>query len=127
MGVANYVSGRPVMMPWTNPGADAAAGDIVVFNSSAFVAHVANPAFAGASKVDALSLSGGVYQVTAGGALTIGNRAFYDPTTKKFYNATAAGRINFGIVVGGPSGNLSGAAPGADGQDAYVLHAPAGV
>jgi hypothetical protein len=126
MGVANFVSGKPVMVPYTNAGADILGGDIVVINSTPFVAHVSNPAFAGASKVDALAATGGVYQVTAGGALAIGNRAFYDPTAKKFYNATSAGRVNFGIVVGGPSGNLSGAAPSADGQDAYVLHAPAG-
>lgn len=124
MGTANFVYGKPVMAKHTESGTHA-AGDVILIGSAPLVAHVDVPSFTGGTLTDALSVGGGVYQMTANGALSLGQRAYYDPSTKKI-SASPVSTYDFGLVVAGPTGDAAGAAPAADGDAVYVLHQPDG-
>jgi hypothetical protein len=126
MATADYISGKPVMVDYTTTGNGYAAGDVIVVGACPFVAHAPNPQFAGGTLQDALAARGGIYRMTAAGAMGVGTDAFYDATNKKI-TAVAAGNTHFGTVVAGPTGQLSGAGPAADGNAAFVLHDPRGV
>lgn len=125
MGQANFISGKPVMVPYT-PAAAIVAAEVVVVGSVPFVAHAPNPAFGTVPSQDALSGGGGLYQGVADGAMGVGGDAFWDNSADKF-TATSTGNTHFGTVVAGPTGDLVGAGPTADGDAVYVLHDPRGV
>ena len=124
MGVANFVAGKPTMVKHTEAGTHL-AGDVVVYGATPFVAHVDVPQFAGGPLADALSAHGGVYQMTAAGALPVGSAAFYDNAAKRI-TSVSAGNTHFGTVVAGPTGDLAGAGPAAAGDAVYMLHVPRG-
>lgn len=125
MPSVNFIGGRPQMVDYT-PAAAKSAGDVVVSGAVPFVVHVANPPFGTTTIKDAVAARGGVYQGTADGAMTVGGDAFWDATNAKF-TTTAAGNTHFGTTVAGPTGDLVGAGPTADGNAVYVLHDPRGV
>lgn len=124
MPPVNFVSGKPVMQKYT-PAAAKAAGDVVVVGPTPTVVHVQNPPFGSTTVTDAVAVRGGIYQGTADGALAVGGEVFWDATNAKF-TATSAGNAHFGNVVAGPTGDLVGAGPAADGDQVYVFHDPAG-
>lgn len=123
MGV-NFCGGKPQMVDYT-PAAAKAAGDVVVTGAVPFVVHVANPPFGTTTIKDAAAARGGIYQATADGAMKVGQDAFWDASAGKF-TTTSAGNTHFGTVVAGPTGDLVGAGPAADGDAVYVLHDPRG-
>lgn len=120
-----FVSGKPIMVPYT-PAASKGAGDVVVSGATPFVIHAQNPPFGTTTIKDAAAAKGGIYLGTADGALAVGGDAFWDAANAKF-TATSTGNTHFGTVVAGPTGDLVGAGPAADGDQAYVLHDPKGV
>ena len=122
---ATLVYGKPVMAKHVEP-ATHNAGDVVVIGATPYVAHADIPQFTGGPLTDALACQGGIYLMTASGAGTIGQRVWYDPSAKKISPAAAVNCVDFGILVGGPTNNLAGAGPVADGEDCYVLHSPDG-
>jgi hypothetical protein len=124
MADTNYVSGKPVMVPYT-PAAAKAAGEVVVVGATPFVVHVQNPPFGTTTIRDAVAARGGIYSGLADGAMVVGEDAFWDDTNNKF-TATSIGNTHFGTTVAGPTGDLVGAGPAADGDVAYVLHEPRG-
>lgn len=125
MAQANFISGRPIMVPYT-PAAALVAGQVVVVGSVPYVAHAPNPAFGTTPAQDGISARGGLYSGAADGALTVGGDAYWDDANNKF-TATSAANTHFGTVVAGPTGDLVGAGPTADGDTVYVLHDPRGV
>lgn len=126
MGVADFTSGKPVMVPYTTTGNGYAAGDVVLVGAVPFVAHAPNPQFSGGTLADALAARGGVYRMVTDGTPRIGQDVFYNSSTTKL-TATAAGNYHFGTLVAGPTGDLAGASPTTDGDLAFALHAPSGV
>jgi hypothetical protein len=123
MGV-NYVGGKPQMVDYT-PAAAKTAGEVVVSGAVPFVVHVANPPFGTTTIKDAAAARGGIYQATADGAMKVGQDAFWDASAGKF-TTTSAGNVHFGTTVAGPTGDLVGAGPAADGDAVYILHDPRG-
>lgn len=124
-GTATLVYGKPVMVKHVEAGTHA-AGDVVVIGATPFVAHVDVPSYTGGTLTDALSAEGGVYLMTANGAGSIGQRVWYDPTAKKISPGASVNNVDFGVLVAGPTNNLAGAGPAADGDDCYVVHCPEG-
>ena len=124
MATAILVYGKPIMAKHVESGTHL-AGAVVVIGAVPFVAHCDIPAFTGGNLTDALAAEGGVYLMTANGALSIGQRVWFDPATNKI-SGTSVANVDFGILVAGPTNNLAGAGPAADGDDCYVLHAPEG-
>lgn len=122
---ATLVYGKPVVAKHVETGTHN-AGDVVVIGATPYVAHCDIPQFAGGPLTDALACGGGIYLMTANGAGAIGQRVWYDPSAKKISPAAAVSCVDFGVLVGGPTNNLAGAGPAADGDDCYVLHGPEG-
>lgn len=125
MGELNYVSGKPIMQKYT-PAAAITAGKVVVLGATPFIAHADNPPFGTTTILDSLATRGGIYQGTADGAMSVGQDAFWDDTNNKV-SATSTGNTHLGTVVAGPTGDLVGGGPTADGNDVYILHDPRGV
>jgi len=124
MGTANFIYGKPVMQKYT-PAASYSAGDVILVGATPLVAHADNPPFGTTVILDALACGGGIYQMTANGALVLGQRVWYDPATKKI-SGTPVSAYDFGILLAGPTGDLGGAAPTTDGDACYVFHCPEG-
>lgn len=124
MGTLNYVSGKPVMAKHTEAGTHA-AGDVVVIGATPFISHVDVPSFTGGPLTDALAAEGGIYQGTTDGTPVVGHDVYFNTTSKKL-TATAAGNVHIGRLVAGPTGDLAGASPAADGDFGYVYHSPRG-
>ncbi|HYH64577.1 MAG TPA: hypothetical protein VD866_07780 [Urbifossiella sp.] len=120
-----YLSGKPVMVPYT-PAAAKAAGEVVVIGATPFVVHVQNPPFGTTTIRDAVAARGGIYGGVADGVMAVGGDAFWDDTNNKF-TATSVGNTHFGTVVSGPTADLVGAGPTTDGDTVYVIHEPRGV
>ncbi len=95
---AELVHGSPRMVDHT-PGADIAAGEVVVLTDGVRIAH---RAIASGAK-GALAAGGGVYDFakpTGGGtAMTDGDTAYWDDTGKQAEN-DATGNKKLGLVVG---------------------------
>jgi predicted RecA/RadA family phage recombinase len=127
MGVtyAKFRSGRPIQMPYT-PGSAVSAGDVIVSGGAAFVAHVD----IAANYQGEVACGGGVYQLTADGAITPGQDVFWD-ATNHIISLTSGGNTPFGKMLAGPDGLVSGAGPATTGDVCYVLHvangAPSGI
>lgn len=126
MATADFISGKPVMVQYTTTGNGYAAGDVLLVGAVPFVAHAPNPQFTGGTLLDALSARGGVYRMATDGTPVIGQDVYYNSATKKL-SAGAAGNYHFGTLVAGPTGDLSGASPAADGDLGFALHAPDGI
>ncbi len=124
MGMADFRSGKPTMVDYTPPSGTVAAGDVVIVGATPLVAHANIPQFTGGTRLDALSIGGGIYQVVTDGTPRIGQDVYFNPTSSKF-TATAVGNVHFGVLVAGPSGDLAGASPASDNDLALVLHSPA--
>lgn len=124
MSTAIFVSGKPVMQKYT-PAASYSAGDVVVIGSVPFVAHEDNPPFGATVILDALACEGGIYQIATDGTPVIGQVVYFNTTSKKL-TATGAGNVHFGTLVAGPTGDMGGASPAADGDVGYAFHAPRG-
>lgn len=101
--------GSPIMVDYT-PGADVAAGQVVVQGDVPMVAHLD----IASGRKGALALAGGVYQVVANGAIGVLKRVFWDDTNNK---------ISLSPTAGKPIGwTLTAAA--ADGDLVYLWHQP---
>jgi hypothetical protein len=124
MGKANLVYGKPVVVRHTE-AATHLAGDVIVIGATPFVAHVDVPSFTGGTLTDALAAGGGVYQMTANGALTLGQDVWWDPAAGKI-SGVSVNNVHFGIIVAGPLFDLGSAGPAADGDLCHVLHCPEG-
>jgi hypothetical protein len=124
MGKANLVYGKPVMARHTEAGTHL-AGDVIVIGATPLVAHADVPQFTGGPLTDALAAGGGIYRMTANGALALGQDVWWDPAAGKI-SGVAVGNVHFGILLAGPTLDLSGAAPAADGDPCLVFHMPEG-
>lgn len=95
---AIFKHGSPVMVDYT-PGADVAAGDVIVINDSVRIAHRDIPS----GTLGALAAFGGVYQFPRVAATAIGDgvRVYWDATAHKVTNTAAAGaNKQIGFTVG---------------------------
>lgn len=109
---AQFVSGNPLMVDHT-PGADVAAGDVVVTGDTTRIAHLDIPA----NTLGALAAGGGVYKVTADALIAADKNVFWVAATAKVSESAAAGANKpFGYTV---------EASGADGDLIEVIHNPA--
>jgi hypothetical protein len=120
-----YKYGKPVVAKYTESGTHN-AGDVVVIGATPFVAHVDVPQFTGGTLVDALACGGGIYTGLSDGTPKVGQDVYWNTTSSKF-TGTAAGNAHFGTCVAGPTGDLAGASPTADGDAVDVLHLPDGI
>lgn len=113
---ATFVHGECRMVDYT-PGSAVTAGQVIEIGQRAYVAHNAIEA----SRLGALSAYGGVYDMTAGEALTAGEEVYVTISSGKLFDATGAttGDPHFGYVV--PSSSAS-----ADGDTVRVVHMPSG-
>lgn len=105
---AKLYHGSPTMVDYT-PGSAVSAGDVVVQGDVPMVAK----ADIAAGRLGALALRGGIYQVTADGAIGVGRRVVWDDTNNKV-SISAAGKP-FGVAL---------TAAAADGDLIYVSHDP---
>jgi len=122
--IATFIDGKPIMQAAT-PTDAWSAGDVVLIGSTPFVAHNDNPLFGTDPIEDALAVRGGIYEIATDGTPVIGEDVFFNSTSKKL-TATSQANVHFGILLAGPSGDLFGAGPAADGDLGYALHAPNG-
>tara|TARA_R110000824_G_scaffold132257_1_gene294632 strand:- start:5254 stop:5595 length:342 start_codon:yes stop_codon:yes gene_type:complete len=111
MATANFRSGSPVMADYTPAGA-VTAGDVVVVDDVAGVAHVDIAAGA----LGALAVGGGIYSMTGDAAIVAGSKVWWDNATDKVTETAGALKI-FGYV--GPGSSCSG-----DGAAVDVVHSP---
>lgn len=109
MAQAVFKQGDPIMVDYT-PGADVAAGDVVVTNDTPRISH--RPIASG--KLGALAAAGGVYKVPADGAIGANKKVYWDDTNNKV-TLTSSGNKGFGETV---------EAAAADGDLILVLHRP---
>jgi predicted RecA/RadA family phage recombinase len=74
---AKFISGDPIMVPYTPSGA-VAAGDVIVSGSRTFIAHLA----IAANTLGAVAAGGGVYEAvkvgTGGNDFTMGEKLYWD-------------------------------------------------
>jgi hypothetical protein len=64
--------------------------------------------------------------MTANGARVARPGRLVGPGGQEDQPGVAVGNVHFGILVAGPTNDLAGAGPAADGDDCYVLHCPEG-
>ena len=108
---ATFRHGNPLMCDYT-PGSAVAEGDVVVVGSLAGIAH--RPIAANAK--GSLACGGGVYQVTAAGALSAGAVVYWDDTANKVTGTASTHKV-FGYVA--PGSSAAG-----DGSLVDVVHTP---
>lgn len=109
---AQFRHGDPLMVDYTPTAADVAAGDVVVIGDLACIAHQKITK----NTLGAVAAGGGVYRVTADGALSAGVKVYWDDTANKV-TATSTNNKVFGYVA--PNNAAS-----ADGDQIDVIHAP---
>ena len=90
MPAAVYSHGDPLMVDHT-PGAAVAAGDVVVTNDTPRVSHQDIPA----TRLGALADGGGVYRMTADGAIAADKWVYWDAAAQKV-TLTAGANKRFG-------------------------------
>jgi predicted RecA/RadA family phage recombinase len=110
---AKFVHGSPLMVDY-KPTDDIDAGEVFVINERPYVAHSKIEA----NTLGALAMEGGVYELTAAGNYSPGEKVYWDATAKKITIAESD-HAHFGWIV--PSSN-----PNADGDPVQVLHRPDG-
>lgn len=111
MGQADLYHGDNVIMADYTPGSAVTAGDVVVQSDIPTIAHLS----IAASALGAMALAGGVYSVTADGAIAAGKLIYWDDTANKV-TLTATGNKQFGYAA---------TAAAADGDTIRALHHPA--
>lgn len=99
MPMTTYLSGDPTMVPHT-PNAAVAAGDVVVTADTPRVAHVD----IAAGRAGDLAAEGGVYQMTADGAIAADRKVYWDAAAQKVTLTAAANKI-FGVTVTAAAAN----------------------
>jgi predicted RecA/RadA family phage recombinase len=90
---AFFLTGSPLMVDHT-PGADVAAGQVVVTNDSVRVCHTKIPA----NQLGALASEGGLYRSLVDGAIGVDRKVFWDNTAKRI-TLTATGNKVAGITT----------------------------
>lgn len=108
---AIFSHGEPQMVDYTPPSVAVVAGDVVVTADTPRVAHSDCPV----GVLGALASVGGVYQVTADGAIPADRKVYWDATAGK-YTLTSSANKAFGVSV---------QAAAADGDVRMVRHDPA--
>lgn len=111
MADANFRSGKPVMADYT-PGSAVAAGDVVVVDDLATVAHVDIASGA----LGAVAVGGGIYSVAGDAAIVAGSKVWWDAGASQVTETASTHKI-FGYVA--PGSSCSGAAAVCD-----VVHKP---
>lgn len=111
MADALFKYGEPLTIDYT-PGADIAAGDVVVFGDVPIIAHV--PITSGVK--GAMATFGGVYDVVANEAIAVGKPVYWVDADDEV-TETATGNVHFGYAL---------TASAADGNVISVLHFPSG-
>jgi len=111
MAEANFRSGSPVMADYT-PGGAISAGDVVVVDDLACVAHVD----IAASALGAVAVGGGIYSVTGDAAIVAGSKVWWNDTANKVTETASTHKI-FGYVA--PGSSCAG-----DGSAVDVVHKP---
>ncbi|MGC1275027.1 MAG: DUF2190 family protein [Planctomycetaceae bacterium] len=107
---SKYLHGNVLMVDYTALNATE-AGSVIVIGDKPYIAHSDIPL----GELGALAAVGGVYEVTAGGALAAGDKVGWNPATKK----VQATGLCFGFVCPDESA-------AADGDVIRVEHAPDG-
>jgi len=110
VGYATYRHGDPVFEKYT-PGANVAAGDVVIVNDTPRVAHLDIPA----GELGALAGAGGIYEMYADVAIAADKKVYWDPANH-WVTATAGALKPFGYTTTATTGA---------GQTLYVRHDPA--
>ena len=110
MGQADFVLGNPTMVDHTPSGADVAAGQVIVNDTTPMVAH--NKIVDG--RLGSLSIGGGVYKVTAAGSYVVGDLVYWDDSADKV-TTSASGNMIFGKMAEASTG---------DGDTALAYHMP---
>jgi predicted RecA/RadA family phage recombinase len=107
---AQFLHGEPLMVDHT-PGSAVSAGEVVVVGDRPLIAHLD----IAANALGALAAGGGVYKVTAGEAIAVGKKVWWDTAANKVVESGA--HKHFGVSV---------TAAAADGDAINVQHAPDG-
>src|SRR5690606_20508251 len=94
MATVTFRHGDPRQIDYTPSGADVDAGEVVVVGNTPMVAHL--PITDG--ELGALAVGGGVYRLTAAGAIDNGDPVYWEATDGEA-TATASGNLLFGIAV----------------------------
>lgn len=110
MLMAEFFHGSPTMVDHT-PGSAVSAGDVVVTNDTPRVAHVD----IAASTLGDLATGGGVYKMTADGAIGADKKVYWNAVASKVTLTAGSNKI-FGVTT---------TAAAADGDPIYVRHDPA--
>lgn len=92
---AQFKHGNPTTMDYT-PGADVAAGEVVVVNNTVLVGISHFPIANGV--LGALDVSGGVYEVKVAGNYAAGSKVWWD-TTLNAATTTSTNNTPFGWTV----------------------------
>lgn len=95
---AKFISGDPIMIPYTPSGA-IAAGDVIVEGDSTFIAHLP----IAANTLGAVAAGGGVYEATAtggsgGDVIALGDRLYWDDTAD-VAEESATSNVQLGIAI----------------------------
>lgn len=93
MAQATFLSGEPIMVDHT-PGSAVTAGDVVIVNDKAFIAH----SDIAANALGSVAAGNGVYRVTANAAIAKGKLVYWDDTNNEV-TETASSHKKFGVTV----------------------------
>jgi len=115
MAEATFVSGSPLMADYTPSGSSISAGAVVVVGDIVCVAHRTIPD----GVLGAMAARGGVYRVTAGGAIGAGEACYWDNSNNKVVHSGVSGAKHFGYCAPGNAATQ-------DGDVIEVIHAPNG-
>jgi len=97
------------------PALAVSAGEVVVIGSLPLVAHLDIPA----NTLGAVAAAGGVYKMTAGGAISAGAKVYWDASNSKVVASGVSGAKHFGFCAPNSSATE-------DGDTVEVIHAPDG-
>jgi predicted RecA/RadA family phage recombinase len=106
---AQFVGGCPIMVDYT-PGADVAAGDVIVTSDTPRIAHLD----IASGVLGALAATGGLYQCVGDGAIGADKTVYWDDTNNKVTETNT--NKKFGVTVTACTG---------DGAACIVRHEPA--
>jgi len=98
MAMATFRYGEPNMVAYT-PGADVAAGDVIVTNATPRVAHVAIPN----GTPGALAAEGGVYSMAGDAAIAADKKVYWNNATSQVTETAGSLKV-FGVTVSACSG-----------------------